>query len=184
MMHHIDGNGYLRFLFERREVDVVPKVIELGGGAAPQWQPNVDVRQCLDGGGNPMVSFTADFGKPLPIMSEEWDFVFSRYAIEHISWRLIPGFVAEIHRILKPGGYALIITADAEQQMKWALRQPEWDERISQCLGGDQDYPENSHKTFFNPSWAAKLFRDAGFASTLIYPHGELKTDMVIEARK
>ena len=173
----VDPNGWLH-------VDAPGAlVIELGGGAMPQWQPNVDVRPCFDAQGCPTVAFTADFGQPLPITSNEWDIVFSRYAIEHISWRLIGGFVAEVFRILKPGGTAMIVTANAEAQMRWALAQ-DWDERVSQCLGGDQDYPDNSHKTFFNPAWAVRLFREAGFARVLVYPHGAIGTDMVIEATK
>ena len=175
----VDPNGWLRVDSER-----APRVLELGGGAAPQWHPNVDVRYCFDDAGRPTVDFTADFGQPLPIASDEWDVVFSRYAIEHISWRLVAGFIAEIFRILAPGGVAMIVTANAEAQMRWALAQRTWDERVSQCLGGDQDYPDNSHKTFFDPTWIAHLFREAGFARVLVTPHGELGTDMVIEATK
>ena len=173
----VDPNGWLH-------VDAPDaRIIELGGGAMPQWHPNVDVRYCFDADGNPTVDFTADFGQPLPISSDEWDIVFSRYAIEHISWRLVGGFVSEVFRILKPGGSAVIITANAEAQMRWALAQ-DWDQRVSQCLCGDLDYPDNSHKTFFNPTWAARLFREAGFSRVLVYPHGTLGTDMAIEAVK
>lgn len=160
------------------------RVIELGGGAMPQWHPNVDVRYCFDAARTPTVDFTADFGQPLPIQSAEWDVVFSRYAIEHISWRLVAGFIGELARILVPGGTAMIVTANAEAQLRWALARPSWDERISQCLGGDQDYPDNSHKVFLNPAWAARLFRAAGFSRVIVTPHGELGTDMVIEALK
>lgn len=174
----IDPNGWLH-------VDAQDaRIIELGGGAIPEFHPNVDVRYCFDAAGNPTVDFTADFGQPLPISSDEWDVVFSRYAIEHISWRLVGGFVSEMFRILKPGGSAIIITANAEAQMRWALARPEWNELVSQCLCGDLDYPDNSHKTFFNPTWAARLFREAGFSRVLVYPHGTLGTDMVIEAVK
>lgn len=173
----VDSNGWLC------NVELGARVIELGGGGAPQWHPNVDVRYCADAAGLPAVDFTADFGEPLPIASDEWDVAFSRYAIEHISWRLVGGFIAEVFRILKPGGAAMIVTANAEAQLRWALAQS-WDERVSQCLGGDQDYPDNSHKTFFNPAWAARLFREAGFCRVIVTPHGELGTDMVIEALK
>jgi SAM-dependent methyltransferase len=153
------------------------KGIELGGGHQPMVRPNVDVRP------GPFTDFTADFNKPLPIQSDEWDFVFSRYCIEHISWREVSGFIAEVHRILKPGGVAVMITANGEAQMRWALEQ-DWDEKVSQCLAGDLDYPENSHKVFFNPAWIARLFRAAGFASVIVVPFGEFQTDMIVEARK
>jgi len=173
----IDPNGWLHV----SSPDV--RVIELGGGACPRFHPNVDVRYCMAPDGRPAVDFTADFSAPLPIQSCEWDFVFSRYAFEHISWRKIGGFIAELYRILKPGGSAIVVTANAEAQMRWALTR-DWDERISQCLGGDQDYGENSHQVFLNPAWAARLFRRHGFARVLLTPHGELGTDLVIEAQK
>jgi SAM-dependent methyltransferase len=173
----VDPNGWL--CVDARGL----KIIELGGGAMPQWQPNVDVRPCFDAAGRPTVAFTADFGRPLPITSDEWDVVFSRYAIEHISWRLVRGFIAEIFRILKPGGTAVIVTANGEAQMRWALKR-DWDERVSQCLAGDLDYPENSHKTFFNPPWGTRLFCETGFSRVIVYTHGEFGTDMVIEAVK
>ena len=153
------------------------KVLELGGGHAPVFRPNVDVRP------GPATDFTADFAQPLPITSEEWDGVFSKYAIEHLPWRRVAGFVSEIHRILKPEGVAVIVTANAEAQMRWALQQ-DWDEKISQCLGGDQDFDANTHMAFFNPPYLARLFRDAGFRRVIVVPYGELHTDMIVEAQK
>ena len=154
------------------------KLMELGGGDAPLFQPNVDVRP------GPQTAFTADFEQPLPIMSDEWDGVFCKYAIEHITWRRVGSFVGEVHRILKPGGVAVIVTANAEAQLRWALSRPVWDEKISQCLAGDQDYADNTHKVFFNPEWIALLFREAGFERVIVVPHGELRTDMIVEAVK
>lgn len=183
MIVGVNPHGWLHLSAEAKVLEHA-KVLELGGGGNPQFQPNVDVRYCHDADGRPTVAFTADFDKPLPIASDEWDIVFSRYAIEHVAWRSVRTFVEEIYRILKPGGTAVIITADAQAQMRWALAQPIWDERISQCIGGDQDYPDNSHKTFFSPTWACNLFRQVGFKRVIVYPHGALATDMVIEAYK
>lgn len=181
MIVGVDAHGWLVLARDPRETGL--RVIELGGGSLPQWHPNVDARYCSDDQGRPTVDFTADFNAALPIASDEWDVVFSRYAIEHVSWRRLRGFVAEIHRILKPGGEAVIVTANAEAQMRWALAQ-DWDERVSQCLGGDQDYGENCHQVFLNPTWAARLFREAGFDRVLVTPHGAISTDLVIEAKK
>ena len=74
------------------------KVIELGGGANPQVHPNVDCRPCFDAQGNPTVDFQADFNKPLPIGSDEFDGVFSQFSLEHISWRNVPQFLKEVFR--------------------------------------------------------------------------------------
>ena len=153
------------------------KILELGGGHVPLFRPNVDARW------GPATDFIADFEQPLPIQSDEWDGVYSAYAIEHLSWRKLEGFVREIFRILRPGGVCVIVTANAEAQMRWALAQ-DWDEKVSQCLGGDQTYLENAHKTFFDPAWISRLFRSAGFGSTIVIPHGALGTDLILEATK
>ena len=140
--------------------------------------PNVDVRP------GKLVSFTADFDKPLPIMSDEWEGLYCKYALEHISWRKVRGFVSEVYRIMKKDGVAVFITANAEAQMKWALKQPVWDEKVSQCLGGDQDYSDNTHKVFLNPDFACQIFRDAGFSCAIVVKYGEFGTDMIIQATK
>lgn len=160
------------------------KVIELGGGECPQFRPNVDVRQCFGPDGNPTVDFTANFDGPLPIKSEEWDAVFAHFVIEHISWRSVRLFISEVFRILKPGGKAIMITANTEAQMKWVLEHDEWDDQCSCIIFGDQNYPENTHRNAFSPKYAQKLFGEAGFTGILTRPYGEINTDMCIEAVK
>lgn len=154
-------------------------LIELGGGEQPIIRPNADIRP------GPTVDIVADLSKPLPITDAQYDGVYCKYAIEHISWRLVGGFVKETYRILKPGGTAVFISPNTKAQMEWALQQEEESyDKVAQCLFGDLDYAENSHKAAFSPSYAIRLFRDAGFSDVLIVPHGELGTDMVIEAKK
>lgn len=154
-------------------------LIELGGGEHPIIRPNADIRP------GPMTDIVADLSKPLPITDAQYDGVYCKYAIEHVSWRLVVGFVKETFRILKPGGTAVFISPNTKAQMEWALQQDEEAyDKVAQCLFGDLDYAENSHKAAFSPSYAIRLFRDAGFSDVLIVPHGELGTDMVIEVKK
>ena len=166
------------------------RVIELGGGSNPQFRPNVDVRMCHDAAGNPTVDFTANFDEPLPIQSDEWDVVFGHYVIEHVSWRALPGFVAEVLRILKPGGKAVFVTANTPAQIQWIANNPQgWDgktffESASCVLFGDQDYTENAHKNYMSFIVAEQLFKAAGFAQVACHPYGERNTDMVVEAVK
>lgn len=165
------------------------KLIELGGGAAPIVRPNCDVRMCQDANGNQMVDFTADFEKPLPIQSEEWDGVISKFSMEHVSWRTVRGLIKEIYRILKPGGTAVVIIPNLLEQARSLVEKGdsgEWDDNASCLIFGDLDYPENSHKCGFSPEYAGRLFREAGFAVVLVLPFGDnaLKTDMVVEARR
>lgn len=175
------------------------KVIELGGGSSPLVRPNVDVRICHDAKGNRTVDFTADFHQPLPIQSNEWDGVFSQFAIEHIAYPKMPQFIAEVFRILKPGGKAVIVTANTEAQLKWALEHPEgWDgkdmfESASCKLFGDQRHGEregdpnpnyDSHKCYFSSAILGKLFTEAGFENIKLTPYGVRDTDIVVEAVK
>lgn len=153
-------------------------VLEVGGGANPRFRPNLDVRPL------PTVDIVADLGGAWPVPDGGFDGVYSAYVMEHISWRKVPVFVGEIWRVLRPGGTATVVTSNTEAQMRWALRQEVFDEKIGQCLFGDNDYPENTHRAAFNPDYVIRLFREAGFTDVFVQPAGELRTDMVIEARK
>lgn len=170
------------------------KVIELGGGSNPVYQPNVDVRAAYDAKGQQMVAFTCDFNNPAEmeekIGSDEFDGVFCRYVIEHLSWRQVRAFLQQVRRILKPGGKAVFITADVDAQIRWIKDHPEgWDGRdafdsFSCVLFGDQDYPENAHKNYMNSLLLNGLLKEAGFASGMSEPYGERKTDLFAVAVK
>jgi len=174
------------------------RVLELGGGDRPFVQPAcrggrdvaVDVRMCHGPDGQPTVDFTADFNEPLPIQSDEFDGVLSHYSIEHVSYRRLPQLLREIHRVLKPGGRAVIVTANTEAQLRWVQEHPEgWDgkgafESASCVLFGDQDYPDNAHKVYLSPAILTQLLQEAGFVDVTVVPHGERATDMAAEATK
>jgi len=153
-------------------------VIELGGGTRPYFRPNLDVRAADN------VDIVANFHDPLPINDSEYNGIFSSYCIEHIGWRKLRHFIKECYRILKNGGTAVFITANTEKQMQWVLDHDEWDDNCSCIIFGDQDYDDNTHKNSLNPKHAIKLFREAGFKNIRVVPHGELATDMIIEASK
>lgn len=162
------------------------KLLELGGGDNPHpaCECNVDVRP------GPKVHFSCDFNGPLPMQDSEWDGVLCQYALEHVSFRAIPGFLKEVLRILKPGGKAVFVVPNTEQQLQWIIKNPDgWDgkktfEAASELLYGSQDYPENSHKAWLCPDTATDLFRGAGFNSVNVQPFNERGTDMIVEAVK
>lgn len=160
------------------------KVCELGGGDQPTYcgrygnGVNVDVR-AFD-----TVDVVANLEEPLPLPSEEYDLVFSKFAIEHLSWRKIGGFVAEVYRILKTGGNAVVITANLLEQAKVLVSKPVWDGSESNLIFGGQDHEGNYHKNGMSPEYAVRLFRKAGFSNILVQPLPGCATDMVINARK
>lgn len=168
------------------------KLIELGGGANPMLTPQcrggqdicVDMRMCHDANGLQLTDFTADFNEKLPITENEFDGLLMRFALEHISWRKVPQFLAECFRILKPNGKAVYIIPNTEAQMQYILSKSEWDGDEGSMLFGDLDYPENSHKSAFSPKTITKFLQEAGFEKIITQPYGELKTDMVVEAFK
>jgi predicted SAM-dependent methyltransferase len=154
------------------------KIIELGGGDNPYFRPNLDVRS------GDKVDIVADFNKELPIPAESYDGVFSSYCIEHISWRKVRLFISEVHRILRPKGKAVFITANTKRQMEWVLSHDEWNDDCSSIIFGDQNYDENTHRNSLSPTYAIKLLREAGFEGISVLPHGALGTDMIIEVTK
>jgi len=159
-------------------------VVELGGGSSPRHCRkygngiNVDVR--------PMdtVDVVADFEKPFPLASTEYDLVYSAYCIEHVSWRNVKQFIKEIYRILRPSGRTVIITANLLEQCRVVVNSQVWEENFSCMLFGDQNYGENSHKCGFSPEYAIKLFKEVGFATVNVVPLPQCQTDMIVEAVK
>lgn len=164
------------------------KILELGGGAMPVVRPNADVRQCYDPQGNPTVDVVCDFEKPLPFPTSEYDGVFSKFVVEHLSWRVLPAFLKEVARITKTGGKFVIVTANTEAQLKYVQANPSgWGgrgpfESASCILFGDLDYPENSHKNYLSPAILTGLLQDAGYERIVSQPFGDIQTDMLVEA--
>lgn len=162
------------------------RILELGGGDNPVRSPDgqivadvlVDVRQ------GQHTSFTQSLEEPLKLSSNEFDAVLSVFCFEHISYPKVPQLIAETFRVLKPGGRALVIVPNTEAQMRYILNKPEWDDDESCMIFGQQDYPENSHRTAWSPKTATKWFSQAGFANIRISPFGQLETDMVVDAQK
>lgn len=174
------------------------RVIELGCGASPHpaAQVHVDIHK---GDDDKHIDFACDFNAPLPIADGEWDAVISIFALEHVSYVNVPGFLKEINRIMKPGAKAAIITANTQAQLRWVLDHEEgWDGKdlflaASEKLFGDQRYAErlgnadisaDSHKAFFSPAILTKLFEEAGFENISLTAFGERRTDLLIQAVK
>ena len=128
------------------------KVLEIGGGPNPIFRPNLDIRA------GPAVDIVHDANEPLPIESESYEGCFSQFLMEHLHLSKVRGFLSEIHRILKPGGIACIITANLLEQAKLLIeKENEWtDDLIIMVFGGNPDYPENYHKSSMSPAYAIK----------------------------
>jgi predicted SAM-dependent methyltransferase len=172
------------------------KILELGCGSArnPATTVGVDFRP------GPGVDFTADLTKPdWPIASAEFDAVLAVFVLEHIPYPLVPQFLAECRRVLKPDGRLIVIVPNTEAQLKWILVHPDgWDGKdlftSASCkLFGDQEHGKrqgddnpgvDSHKAYFSPAIAVQLFNAAGFEQVVTSPYGERATDLAIEATR
>lgn len=161
------------------------KIIELGGGpgGSAMFHPNLDCRP------GPGVDIVADLNEPLPVEKNEYDGVFCKFMIEHISRRKIRNFIAEVHRILKPGGRAVFVTANLLEQARMIAEAPALTDDHVGMIFGDQNYSgddwrANAHYTGFSPESAGRLFREAGFEQVVVVPWPQWRGDMVIEARK
>jgi predicted SAM-dependent methyltransferase/intein/homing endonuclease len=164
-------------------------VLELGGGDNPNPRSNinVDVRK------TDKVHFTCDFARDgdwPEIGNESADLVYSAFCLEHVPYNRTANFLKNAYRIVKPGGKAIFALPNTEAQFEWIKNNPTgWDggglfEKASEVLMGTQDYPENTHKAFFNPQIAMNLFISAGFANVQIQPYNPRNTDMVVMADK
>jgi predicted SAM-dependent methyltransferase len=156
----------------------VSKTIEIGGGNNPRYRPNMDIRS------GDKVDIVADLNNKFPLEDSSYDYVFCAFMIEHLSWRSIPQFLSEVYRILEPSGRCTFITANLLEQCRKAVETKNWDENVIGMIFGGQDYPENTHRAGFSPSYAIKLFREAGFSGVTVYPLEGCNTDMIVEAVK
>lgn len=161
----------------------VKEILEVGGGDKPIFHPNMDIRKL------PTVDIVADLNKEWPVPAGSLGGVYSAYAIEHVSWRKIGHFVSELHRVLRHGGRAVIVTANLKAQAeKLAAKEDFSDEDLSMIFGdqnyGDDEWRANSHTSGFSPRGIQRLFWQAGFADVITYVHPNCPTDMMIEAMK
>ena len=157
------------------------RVLELCGGEHPlnpkKWL-NADVRWL------PQADMIIDLNYPLPIEPNSFDGIYCRFGVEHVSWRKVRGLINETHRILKPGGKAVFITANLLAQALKLTKNTDWNDDLICMIFGDNDYPENTHRCGFSPQYAIKLFKEAGYYSVTAEPLPECNTDMTITAYK
>lgn len=157
-------------------------IIELGGGNSPQYHPNLDIKP------GPGVDIVANLEEPLPISDDVYDVAVCNYALEHLSWRKVKGFLKEVFRILKSEGKFVAVTANLKEQAKM-IAGKEWGDSSdeffeSRLIFGGQDYPDNTHKCGFSPELVVKWLQEAGFGNIRVSTHPNCSTDMIVGAAK
>lgn len=167
------------------------RVLELGGGSNPlklpgvtvinadiRWVPGVDV-------------FGVNLNYPLPFADEEFDGLYASFVMEHLSWRKADILPREAHRVLKPGGVAVLIMANLYEQCRQAIKRfdqgQSW-QAVSEFIFGSQEFglqwDAGAHHCGFSPQEAYRLFREAGFYHVEVKPWPLSETDMGLEAWK
>ena len=159
------------------------KKLNLGCGQdIKQGYVNADIRK-LNG-----VDIVVDMEKPLPFQNEEFDEVLMKDSMEHVSWRNIEQLINEVHRILKKGGKLIIQCPDLEEIAKQVILNPDFKfnelegyKAISFWVYGEQNYPENTHKSGFTKPALRKLLESHGFKIERMETGG---TNIICEAVK
>jgi len=163
-------------------------ILEVGGGNNPLRGGNGEkISVNMDVSDSPLVDVRHDASVyPWPFNAETFDNVYSAYCLEHVSWRDVRKYIAEIYRVLKKGGNAVLFTPNTLEQCKWVIEHGGGDEEASKMLFGGQEFPNHAgaHKNFLSPEWAKRLFEEAGFMDVKIIPHPATPTDMIIQVRK
>jgi len=161
----------------------VKEILEIGGGDNPKYHPNMDIRKL------PSVDIVADLNEEWPIPPASVAGAYSAYVIEHVSWRKIKHFVSELHRILRPGGRAVLVTANLKAQAERISKKDDFADEDLSMIFGDQNYEgddwrANSHACGFSPESVQRIFQEAGFSDVITVVHPDCPTDMIIEAKK
>jgi predicted SAM-dependent methyltransferase len=160
------------------------KILEVGGGDQPLFRPNLDMRKL------PTVDYVCDLEEKWPVPDASYDGIFSKFVIEHMSWRKVPHFASECFRVLKPGGSAMMVGPNTLEQCKEIAKLNKIGiEESSLLYGGQEERGWNEHKAAFSPEYAIEVFQRAGFERVETEPWpGQIwtgaRTDMIIRAYK
>ena len=126
-----------------------------------------------------------DLTKPLPFADDSVAAVFSSHVFEHLFRDEIVRLIAEVHRVLVPGGVCRVVVPDLEKVV--AAYDPEAPERfLSSMFEADtRAAVKNGHHWGFTGASLKKLFEAGGFATTEVvgYRQGRCPDIQVLDNR-
>ena len=119
----------------------------------------------------PGVDIVRDLEKdPIPFPDGTVQYIKMQDFLEHLSWRKVADFIRQVYNKLKPNGWVFIQSPDIDAIYQTAVSKRDYRgsfkyrfEAISYLIGGGQDYPENTHKSFFTIESIEELLKDVGF---------------------
>jgi len=122
----------------------------------------VDVRK------TPAVDVQADI-KILPFKDNSIDNIAAEDIAEHFRRQEFPNVVKEWHRVLKSNGVLRIKTPYFSFLVQLFTLGKIPQVEAARKLYGNQDYPENTHYTCYDPAELGVVLKDAGFQITNLF---------------
>jgi SAM-dependent methyltransferase len=109
-----------------------------------------------------------DLTKTLPFARQSVSAVFSSHVFEHLFGDEVERLIAEIHRVLKPGGVCRVVVPDLEKIM-W-LYNPEDPREFLDAIYevGRRSDVKNAHHFGCTGASIARLFQNAGFSKCTV----------------
>ncbi len=105
-----------------------------------------------------------DLSKKFPFPSGSFQYVFSSHVFEHIPRRIMPALLAEILRVLKPGGVMRVSVPDLSYFVR-NYQPADADEFVRGVFEIEQAGDKNRHQWMYSNVTMIKLLEDAGFSS-------------------
>lgn len=105
---------------------------------------------------------------PVPFPDASADRVYLGHVLEHIEHARVPGFLADVHRVLRPGAELLVTGPDVYRTItRWRDGAEPW---VLVCsvlehaaLPGSTDWPEALHQWNCHEARVLEFLADAGF---------------------
>ncbi|MEJ8572826.1 class I SAM-dependent methyltransferase [Microbaculum marinum] len=152
-----------RFLDTRQR----PTFLNLGSGPRGLEEGNwVNI----DGYRDHNVHFCIDFSRRLPFADATFDGIFCEHVVEHFSLEQGRELLREIHRILRPGGWARIIVPDGAVVMRAYFDDPErliahrgQRDRTAMQVVNDYFRQRYEHQFLYDWETMERMLSEAGF---------------------
>lgn len=153
------------------------RVLEIGCGdrlTVKEGWDHLDVRKL------PHIEFVQDARNLGNIEAETYDRVIAVNILEHISWREVLRVLVEWFRVVKPDGVLEIEVPNA-LELAEILTDEDYSNGLvetrfqlfNRVCFGHQDYPENTHLSYFTECWLRELLFDAGASDvTVLFSNG------------
>ena len=116
---------------------------------------------------------------PLPFPDSSFDLVLGPHVFEHIR-NIIP-LVADIHRILRPGGYLVAVVPHAGCDSAWDSPAHVRSFTAATWTYFDRRTYEKDHST--HGAWQGALYRDWDIIGIMLIPHKEFTGDQQVETK-